>query len=596
MTTTADRTPGKQVDASETAASEHVLLTVLGTNPQVARYRLGECEAEARLAPLALLDLLPEASRPSRVLALCTSAAKAESWPVLEEALRDRCPAAPIDVPAGEAQEDVDAYLRTVTQAIPARQDVDLTVDVTHGYRHFSFLTYVAVLYLAALRRVRVRGAYYGLLRRDGPSPFLDLRPLLGLPQWLYAIEALRDTGSAQPIALAVGDGPQSQDACTISRELSQIAEAYLSGLPIELGQFGRRFRKQRLKPLRKLLENDHRLPLAQELTEQLGDTLKPFALSQPACGDGWKKKVTLSPAELKRQADLIDDHLNRGSTATALGLMNEWTVSWATWRLGHEQGWLDFQVIRRRTAGLLGAIAALSRDSELSSQLEPEQRALGDFWTLLCELRNAYHHHGMRPQVLVGKAQIAEKLEKVKLYWSRTLRSCPGPDDFAIALGDSHHNSLLVTPLGRRPGVLLSAVQACRDAGAPPSCCLVICSVETQALVAEAAERAGYTGAIERLCLKDPYGGRSEIKRLARDSRKVLLATDSVFVNVTGGTTLMGLTAEALAGAARDLARPVRRFGLIDRRPSDQQDADPYQVGEPFWLDAAEDADGSDD
>ena len=57
---------------SEHPAREHVLLTVLGLAPRPARYVLGDREAEARLAPVALLDLLPPADRPGRVVAFCT--------------------------------------------------------------------------------------------------------------------------------------------------------------------------------------------------------------------------------------------------------------------------------------------------------------------------------------------------------------------------------------------------------------------------------------------------------------------------------------------------------------------------------------------
>jgi hypothetical protein len=97
---------------------------------------------------------------------------------------------------------------------------------------------------------------------------------------------------------------------------------------------------------------------------------------------------------------------------------------------------------------------------------------------------------------------------------------------------------------------------------------------------------------------LEDPFGGRPEIERVVKAARPRILGADEVLVNVTGGTTLMGLVAEALAGTARQLARPVRRFGLIDRRPPADQDADPFRAGEPFWLDSAEggDADGDDD
>ena len=51
---------------------EHVLLTVLGLDPKVATYDLGGEQAESRLAPVALYELLSEEDRPHRVLALCT--------------------------------------------------------------------------------------------------------------------------------------------------------------------------------------------------------------------------------------------------------------------------------------------------------------------------------------------------------------------------------------------------------------------------------------------------------------------------------------------------------------------------------------------
>ena len=63
----------------------------------------------------------------------------------------------------------------------------------------------------------------------------------------------------------------------------------------------------------------------------------------------------------------------------------------------------------------------------------------------------------------------------------------------------------------------------------------------------------------------------------------------------MTGGTTLVGLAAEAFAAEARSLACPTRRFGPIDRRPPGEQDAGLWQEGgEAFRLDdPAEDGDG---
>ena len=171
-----------------------------------------------------------------------------------------------------------------------------------------------------------------------------------------------------------------------------------------------------------------------------------------------------------------------------------------------------------------------------------------------------------------------------IRDFWEGTLRSCP---NFSLQIGESSGGRVLVSPIGRRPGVLFSALQSCQADGGAPTLCLVICSRETEGSIEEAARRAEYTGAIEQLRLDDPHGGRTEIERLAKKARRRLIGADRVLVNVTGGTTLMGFAAEELANAARRLACPVRRFGLIDRRPPQQQDAEPYRTGELFWLDS---------
>ena len=593
---------GPELHSRDDTTTQHLLLTVLGIDPQPACYTLGERHAKAKFAPVALLELLPDTERPDLVLALCTPEAKTKSWPGFERALEGKCEATCVDVSSGNSQEDVTCYLAKIAGSIPRDGEVDLTVDVTHGFRHFSFLTYIAVLYLAVLRGTRVRGAYYGLRQQGAPSPFLDLRPLLEFPRWLHALETLRETGSTAPLAEALREGPRGQSSRRVAgadvvardfaRDLTQLSEGYLSGLPLELGRDVRRFREQRIKRLKKLLGCEHRLPLAEELVERLDAIIEPFASCDPVSGDGWKKRVVLSEHELRRQAKLIDDLLARGHLANALGLMNEWTISWVVWRTTGDvrERWLDFKKERREASGLLGAIEAVGKDQQLRNVLTEHQHSLGKFWRNVCNLRNAYHHHGMRPQVLAGdNKQFKKAFEYVRTFWRETLRSCPETD---LSLGGSPHGRgrVLVSPIGLRPGVLFSALHACRSGGdtGEPTVCLVICSRETEPLIDEAKCRAEYKGAIEPLRLEDPHGGGPEIERLAKATRGHFVGATDVLVNVTGGTTLMGLTAEALAKEARSLACPVRRFGLIDRRPPQDQNADPYRVGEPFWLDAA--------
>ena len=574
------------ITAKDTSgAPEHLLLTVLGTATAEARYALNGKETSACLAPIAVIDLLSDAERPHRVLALCTAEAKRESWPRLAHALAGCCAVQPVDIPSGGAQEDVDIFLTTIAEAIP--EGADLTVDVTHGFRHFSFLTYVGVLYLAPLRRVTIRGAYYGLLKQKPElSPFLDLRPLLALPRWVHALEVLRETGSALPMAEILRNGPSSQSARRCASDLTELSAAYLSGLPLELGWQARSIREQRRKPLRRLLE-EHRLPLAGNLTDLLAVVLKPFAITNAVSGKGWKRDIRLSEEELRRQARLIDGLMQHGSFAAAFGLMSEWTVSWVAWVRGDAgSGWLDYHTIRTSAASLLGAMAAAAADSDLRDTLTEEQHALGAFWRQLTELRNGYAHHGMRPQQLVNDQKVSRAQGVIRKYWDETLKAIP---TFPLSIGGSPGGRVLVSPIGLRPGVLFSALQACRadGTGREPVLSLVICSHETKEMIEDALQHAAYAGKVEPLLLEDAFGGGSEeIERLAQAARGHVIGAREIFVNITGGTTLMGLVAEKVADAARALACPVRRFGLIDRRSPDEQEADPYQAGEPFWLD----------
>ena len=563
---------------------------MLGTNSKIARYALGDRQTDADVAPIALFDLLPESERPDRVLALCTPEAKRDTWPRLEHDLGKRCRTDPVDI-AGETQDDVNTFLQTVTGAIP--EGVDLTVDMTHGFRHFSFLTYLAVLYLAALRRVKIRGAHYGMLNpHPTPSPFLDLRPLLDLPRWVHALEVLRETGSTLPIANLLSDGPDREPASDNVRDLTALSKTYLSGLSLELGWQVRNFLECRRKPLRRLLRHSHRLPLTDDLVKVLSEIVEPFALADRPRGQGWKNQIRITKSELQRQVRIIDDLLDHGSFATAVGLMREWIVSWVIWRRGNEDDWLRRNV-RRDAETRLHAIRAVDGDEKLHSVLSDEQRSVGRIWRDLAEVRNAYAHHGMRGGDLVRDRQIEAARNRVLDVWKETLHTCPNYD---LSIGDSPGGRVLVTPIGMRPGVLFSAVQACRTHGdrTEPVRCLVICSPETERFIAQATQRANYRGAVERLRFEDAFGGGSDaIRGLTQAARSHFIGVTEVLVNVTGGTTLMGLAAEELATEARSLACAVSRFGLIDRRPPAHQDADPYQAGEPFWLNAEKDEDG---
>jgi hypothetical protein len=62
-------------------------------------------------------------------------------------------------------------------------------------------------------------------------------------------------------------------------------------------------------------------------------------------------------------------------------------------------------------------------------------------------------------------------------------------------------------------------------------------------------------------------------------------MAARCVVVNVTGGTTALQYLAERIGRDAERLGVPVRRIALVDRRPYEQQQAEPFACGDLMAL-----------
>lgn len=258
---------------------------------------------------------------------------------------------------------------------------------------------------------------------------------------------------------------------------------------------------------------------------------------------------------------------------------MSEWTVSWALWTDGRMTDWLDLNKSRGRAARLLSALDGMEKEAQLASRLTDDQKNLARYWRNLGKIRNAYAHHGMRPATFLGNDK---EMSDVIGYW-RELKQCPQirTDITAPEIG-----TVLISPVGRRAGALFSAVTACKELAPTLTHCLLFCSRESRPLAEEALQRASFTGESSFLVLEDEFAGKKEIKRLAQPTRATLASAAQVVVNITGGTTLMGIAAKRLENFARAFAKPVLVFGVIDRRSAQEQLDDPYHVGEVLWAD----------
>ncbi|MFZ5592490.1 MAG: hypothetical protein ACOY81_11890 [Bacillota bacterium] len=121
------------------------------------------------------------------------------------------------------------------------------------------------------------------------------------------------------------------------------------------------------------------------------------------------------------------------------------------------------------------------------------------------------------------------------------------------------------------------------------PQRLVVLSSPQAAAAIPEILQVAGANHIpCHVLGLADPHLGFREAENLRRGQAALwrdLADAGEVVVNITGGTTAMQCVVEDLAVYLHRLGVKVRRVALVDRRPYEEQRANPYVCGELVEL-----------
>lgn len=124
--------------------------------------------------------------------------------PVLEHSLG--CTVRLQLIPAAFAREEQTRLLGMLADA--AEGATELSLDVTHGYRHMPMLTFAAALYLRTLRpELKIKGLWYGYI--DGTVSNLD--GLLETADWLSVLQRDQLLGDYEGVAAMVENHDNGQ-------------------------------------------------------------------------------------------------------------------------------------------------------------------------------------------------------------------------------------------------------------------------------------------------------------------------------------------------------------------------------------------------
>lgn len=212
--------------------TQHTLISFLGNVPahRGGEYRRTTYEWEQQRFDCSFLGLgLAQAMRVPRLRILGTAGsmwdvlaehlgatADAEAWVELSEAVREnRATAALLQtienqlnqaqsqhrfelrlIPYGYDESTQVEILRALSEGIdsPGHQ---VTLDITHGFRHLPMLGFLSMMYLKSLGHASVRQILYGAFdaQQDGITPVVNLAGMMHIQEWIKCLDQFDKDG-----------------------------------------------------------------------------------------------------------------------------------------------------------------------------------------------------------------------------------------------------------------------------------------------------------------------------------------------------------------------------------------------------------------
>jgi len=308
-----------------------------------------------------------------------------------------------------------------------AEEGEEILFDITGGCHAIPFLISLLASYLREIRHARIAGMVYaGNPDEVGMRHFIDLKPLMGVTDWISGMKAL--TGHT--------------DATLIRRHLSGLqAELHrtrpedrppvrIAGWAHLIGTFTHAVRLSRpTDALYAAWGIIRDLPLVREEIARFAPALTPVLSDMESIGHigAPPPEGGITPGYLLVQLDLIRYQIEKGFDIQAATLSREWLISCVMILLGIGEQWLDPEIRHTVSRTLTGAALTLqgkeAEDTQYTSSFlkEPAYQDMVRIWVRTSDLRNDLAHCGMN-----------RRNESLKSLLSRTAAM---PDDLLTFL-----------------------------------------------------------------------------------------------------------------------------------------------------------------
>jgi len=276
--------------------------------------------------------------KPEKILICLTPTARegerAVNWQELKKRFEnDSVPYDVLPIPEGHSEPELWEIFNTLTNAVQEKEEV--IFDITHSFRSLPFLSFLAIAYLKAAKKVNVKGVLYGAYDahdENNYSPVFDLTPFVSLLDWLTATEQFIQTGNARSLSGLLNPQKKKEDALyQAATTLDTISQAARLCQPFTL--------------MKEVGGLEKKLTQAQQ---QLQISAPPFGVlrNQITSAFGQFENDGQDVAEMLRtEFRLVNWYYQKGQIIQAVTLAREWLIDAVTYRLGEP---LDYLLDKR--------------------------------------------------------------------------------------------------------------------------------------------------------------------------------------------------------------------------------------------------------
>lgn len=331
------------------------------------------------------------------------------------ERLQEKCEYESIIIPEGKTEKEIWDIFGKIADYVPENEEVIL--DITHGFRSQPVILLACLIYLKALKNVKLLKILYAAFEardENNITPVFDLKPFLDLMDWSYGVYEFVNNGNSKEFKNLLINAHRNS---YLSNNAEKAKKLLSAGTILE--EFTNALSLINIKEaLRASAEYKFFIPQITNDTENISEA-KPFNLLLDKIANklesvGEQYNENKNEEFIKSNLEIIKWYLETEQYPQAITLMNECFITFHCVKNGVNVYDRNEREVESKYLGSL-----IPNHREENKNYSDFEKMTGELWNKLSELRNKVNHAFMRKENEKSKTVIG----KTKSYFEELVK-----------------------------------------------------------------------------------------------------------------------------------------------------------------------------